>query len=388
MKIIHVSKVITIAGSEGHLLQLLPRLRSAGVDARMVVLAADPASDGGFVEAVRALDVPVSFLPMRGDLDPSLPARLADHFRAERPDIVHTHLFHADLYGLLAARSAGVSRVVSSRHNTDRFRELPPFRLLSRAMWARTRRGIAISNAVREFVLRVEGARPGQVQTIYYGYEPPPNDGLSAQRRADLRAEWGIPADAPVAGSVCRLIAQKGLDTALEAFAAASRANRAAHYVIAGKGPLRAELEAQARALGLSERVHFLGWQEPHAVYDAIDVFLSPSRWEGFGLVLLEAMGHCLPVIGSTAGAIPEVVIDGQTGYLTPPGEAAALVGPIEKLLADPALRAQMGEAGRARLEAAFSVEKMLRETIAFYEGMMGMPSENHSPQSREDRKA
>lgn len=369
MKIIHLSKVTGIAGSEGHLLQLLPRLRARGIDARMLVLGQTAASAGGFIEALQALGVPTELAPMSWHLDPGLPARLRAVFRAEQPDFVHTHLIHADLYGIPAARAAGVPHVVSSRHNTDRFRAWPVFQAVNRMLWSRTDRGIAISEAVRAFVLRYEGARPDQVQTIYYGYEPPSDDGQAAARRAALRAEWGIPPDAVVAGSICRLIAQKGLDTALEAFAAATRSHPGAHYVLAGDGKLRPALEAQAKALGLGECVHFLGWRsDAHAVYDALDLFLSPSRWEGFGLVLLEAMSHRLPIIGSTAGAIPEVVADGETGFLPPPGDPAALAAPLEALLADPALRRRMGEAGKTRLETVFSVGKMVDETVAFYE--------------------
>jgi glycosyltransferase involved in cell wall biosynthesis len=183
---------------------------------------------------------------------------------------------------------------------------------------------------------------------------------------------WGIPIDVPVAGSICRLIAQKGLDTALDAFAGVVGKVPGAHYVIAGDGKLRAELESQVRRLALEKSVHFLGWRsDNHAIYDAIDAFVLPSRWEGFGLVLLEAMGHGLPVIGSTAGAIPEVVVDGETGYLSAAEDVAALGESMERVLGDAGLRKKMGKAGRKRLETVFSVGKMVEETIGFYEGVV-----------------
>jgi glycosyltransferase involved in cell wall biosynthesis len=286
--------------------------------------------------------------------------------------VVHTHLIHADVYAIPAARAAGVPFVVSSRHNTDRFRTWLPFRVINRRLWTQTDRGIAISDAVRAFIYRYERARPGQVQTIYYGLEPNPDDGRSAKRRAALRREWNIPVDAPVVGSLCRLIEQKGLDVALDAFAQVHLRDPQAYYVIAGDGRLLDPLEKQVRMLGLADRVRFLGWRSDAAeVYDALDVFLAPSRWEGFGLVLLEAMGHRLPVVGSTAGAIPEVVAEGETGFLAPPGDGSALVEPLAKLLADQALRQKMGDAGRRRLEKEFSVEKMVSQTIALYEDVI-----------------
>jgi glycosyltransferase involved in cell wall biosynthesis len=373
MKIIHVAKVAGIAGSEGHLIQLLPRLRAAGIDARMIVLGAAGHKPGDLIEALRAQGVPADLMPVAWHIDPGLILRLRDHFRAERPDIVHTHLIHADLHASPAARSAGVPHVVGTRHNTDRFRAWLPFRAINRWLWAQTDRGIAISDAVRKFIYQYEGARPGQVQTIYYGFEPPPDDPGDAARQADLRRELAIPPEAPLIGSICRLIEQKGLSYALQAFAQVLQRAPNAHYLIAGDGRLRGELERQVQALGLADRVHFLGWRsDTHAIYEAMDVFLAPSLWEGFGLVLLEAMGHSLPVIGSTAGAIPEIVIDGETGLLAPPADAAALVEPLARLLTDREAARRMGQAGRKRLETTFSVERMVGETIRFYEGVIG----------------
>ena len=136
-----------------------------------------------------------------------------------------------------------------------------------------------------------------------------------------------------------------------------------------GDGPLRAELEARAAQPDLTERVHFLGWRTEMApIYAALDIFLMPSLWEGFGLVLLEAMAQGVPVVGSAVSAIPEVVADGETGLLVPPRDPVALAEALAALLADPARRAAMGAAGRARLEAEFSPARMVGATAALYE--------------------
>jgi len=367
MRVIHLSKMSGAAGSEGHLLALLPGLRARGVDARLWVLAEPDNPLDEYLARAGALGVPTERLTIRRDFDPALLWRLARHLRYERPDILHTHLIHADLYGVLAARLAGVPRVVSSRHNDDRFRTRPPVRLLNRALWRGIDAGIAISGAIRAFSLRVEGAPAERLHTVPYGLDPATIP-ARPDARAALRAALGLPADALLVGSVCRLVEQKGLLYGLRGFAAVAGEIPGAHYVIAGDGPLRPALAAEARALGVSERVHFLGWRDDaHAVFAALDVFLAPSLWEGFGLVFLEAMAHRLPVISTSVSAIPEIVTDGETGWLVPPRDTDALAGALRAALTDPAARQARGANGRARLEAEFTVEAMVERTLAVY---------------------
>ncbi|MEP0761234.1 MAG: glycosyltransferase, partial [Chloroflexota bacterium] len=193
MRVIHLSKMTGAAGSEGHLLALLPGLRARGVDARLWVLVEPDRPLDEYLARAGALGVPAERLTIRRDLDPALLWNLTRHLRRERPDILHTHLIHADLYGVLAARLARVPRVVSSRHNDDRFRTRLLVRLLNRALWRGIDAGIAISGAIRAFSLRVEGAPADRLHTVPYGLDPAT---VPAQpdARAALRAALGLPA--------------------------------------------------------------------------------------------------------------------------------------------------------------------------------------------------
>ncbi len=167
---------------------------------------------------------------------------------------------------------------------------------------------------------------------------------------------------------VCRLIDQKGVAYGLRAFARIAPQFAAAHLVIAGDGSRRRALEAEAKALGVTDRVHFLGWRDDAAqVLAALDVLLMPSLWEGFGLVMLEAMAQTVPIIGSAVSAIPEVVIDGETGLLVPPRDVAGLANALTTLLTDAPLRRHMGLLGQDRVETIFSVEQMVADTLAVY---------------------
>jgi glycosyltransferase involved in cell wall biosynthesis len=371
MKVTHVSAAKGIAGSEGHLLKLLPGLKAAGVDVDMVVLGRADKSVG-FVERMKALNVPVTRLPMARHLSPKIFTQLVRHFQNIHPDIVHTHLIHADIYGTAAARTARVAHVITSRHNIDHFRKLIPLRAASYVMWRLVDGGITISDAVKEFAYRVEPSSRGKLRTIHYGFQPMPDNPDGARRRTELRNEWGVRPDGLVIGSISRLIEQKGLRYALEAFTRVREQIPAAHYVIAGDGSLRQELTEHANRLSLNESIRFLGWQDrADELYDAFDVFLMPSLWEGFGLTLLEAMAHRLPIITTNVTAMPEIVIDGETGYLVKPADSEALVEPLIRLLRDHALKDRMGQAGRARLESSFTVEKMVSKTVEFYGAMM-----------------
>ncbi len=371
-RVIHLAKMTGAAGSEGHLLALLPGLRARGVDARLWMLVEPGNPVQAYVDRMQARGVPVERIVIRRHLDPGLGRRLIAHLRQARPDLVHTHLIHADLYGIPAARRAGVRGVISSRHNDDRFRRWLPFRVLSRWLWRQVDAGIAISEAIRRFTIAVEGVSPDKIHTVHYGLDPA---GVQAPPDActRLRAELGLPPGTLLAGSVCRLIAQKGLDQALEAFGQVAPEFPAAHYVIAGDGPLRGALEAQAARLKLADRVHFLGWRaDAPAVLAALDVLLAPSRWEGFGLVFLEAMALGVAVIGTRVSAIPEVVADGETGWLVPPDDPVAIAGALRAALSDPDERRHRGEAGRARLESHFTVDAMVERTLAIYRGVLG----------------
>ncbi|MBN2304477.1 MAG: glycosyltransferase [Anaerolineae bacterium] len=369
-RVIHLSKMTGAAGSEGHLLVLLPGLRARGVDARLWILVEldNPIPD--YVNHAHALGIPVERVVIHRHLDPGLWQRLATKFREAQPDAVHTHLLHADLYGIPAARWAGVPHVISSRHNDDKFRRKLPMRLLHRWLWSQTDAGISISEAIRQFSIRVEGVSPGKIHTVHYGLDPatiqaPPD------ARQRIRASLGLPAETPLIGSVCRLIEQKGLIYGLRGFAQVADDFPAAQYVLTGDGALRDILENEVRALGLADRVHFLGWRDDaRAIMAGLDALLAPSLWEGFGLVFLEAMALGVPVISTQISAIPEVVIDGDTGWLVPPRDADSITAALREVLADPETRQIRGANGRRRLETHFTVDQMVDRTLSVYRSL------------------
>ena len=359
MKVLHATKVQGIGGAEQHLLALLPALRERGIDARFLSL------DGGqdserFHRALDDRDVPWKRVRSGRDVSTKLAANVVRAVHTEAPDLLHTHMVHADVYGSLAAHALRTP-FISTRHNDDRYL-LGPFRHVDRAFMHGVRRIVAISDAVREFHIRA-GLSPEKLVTIHYGLDDVPASPSEVTPDA-----LGIPADAPLVLAIGRLIEQKDHATLLEAFARVHGTHPDARLAILGWGPLEARTKALVHELGLDEVAFILGRVEPRDWLARADVFAHTSRWEGFGIVLLEAMLSGLPVVATRVSAIPEIVVDGETGLLAPPGDAAAVASSLGQLLDDVELRQRLGASGLARARKEFSVQNMVEQTIRVYE--------------------
>ncbi len=342
-----------IGGSERHLLTLLPALAARGVEVTFVGLD-DPAWDPEpFYER---LGLPAERLSCPRDLDPRLAHRLNRTLARLRPDLVHTHLVHADGYGALASVHRAPWALVSTKHNDDPFRT-GAFRFVERAFTRRAQRVITITHALARFVVERVGLPAGKVDVVHYGLDEPP-------------AAWGGGAEPPADGrllvSISRLVEQKGLDVAVRALAELPDDVRLAAL---GEGPERARLEALARDLAVGERLLLPGRVgDVGAWLRRADVVVHPARWEGFGLALLEAMLAARPVVASAVSSIPEIVADGETGVLVPPNDVPALASALGELLEDPARAERLGQAGLARARSEFSVERMTSATLSVYE--------------------
>ena len=363
IKIVHIIKAHgVIAGAENHLLSLLPSLDRSKFDVCLLALTQLGRPVPDLVSGMHSRGVPTQRLGILADVDLTLIPRLAFKIRKMRPDVVHTHLVHADLYGSIAARIAGVPLLISSRHNDDPFRHSGMVARLVKLANLYVDHFVAISDHVREFTVTVEGVDTKRVTTVHYGLKP-----RSPTIMPDIRTKFGL-GDGPVLMCVARLTPQKGHRLLLTALQSVVRKIPTVQLLLIGDGPLRVELESLTSKLGLEGNVVFSGWRTdaPNLLYGA-DLFVLPSLWEGFGLVLLEAMAASLAIVATRVGSISEIVLHDHTGLLVEPGNDDDLANAIITLMGSSHERARLGNQGRIRLEGEFSVKSMVDAMEAIY---------------------
>lgn len=352
-RVLHVTKASGISGSENHLLGLLPGLREQGFDVRLLLLHEGEPGAQAFVDALRACGVPVEGQRIAHAADPRGFLAVLRAARRLRPVLLHTHLVHADFHGLPAGRLARVPVLASTKHGFNAFRSSRTFAAADRAVGGLADLHITISSGLARYLAVEEGFREDGFEVVHYGIEPGPEPPP-------------LPA-APRLAVVGRLIPIKGLETLLDALALLDRPGVEVEF--AGEGPLREALEARTAALGLSGRVRFLGRvAPPTAVFERAIAVVVPSLGEGFGMVALEAMERGRAVVASAVGGLPEIVRDGETGLVVPPGDPGALAEALGRIVDDPARTAAMGRAGRVRALAEFAQSRCVERTAVLYE--------------------
>ncbi len=367
--VLHLQKVAGISGSEAHLLSLLPRLKERGWDVRFVMLHEHEPGAWDFARELTARGIPLDSIPLAADVDPIAFVRLAARFVRKRPTILHTHLVHADVYGQLAGTIAGVPIRISTKHGFNEFRESPGFALGDRAIASLAHAHIAISRGLARYLEEVEGFDGESFEIVHYGIDP--NGAVSPYAGVEPRLLC-----------VGRLIPIKGHIVLLRAFAEARRRVPPLRLDIAGRGPLEPALRALAKELGVDDAVRFLGYVAPvQRAIEQASIVVVPSMGEGFGMVALEAMERARPVIAAEIGGLGELVEEGVTGLLVPPGEAEPLARAIERLGGDLGLAARMGEAGRRRALDRFLQERCTDRTELLYrEKLNGRARRNGAP--------
>jgi glycosyltransferase involved in cell wall biosynthesis len=284
--------------------------------------------------------------------------RFTRELRRSPPDILQTLLYHANIFGRVAGRLAGVRRIVSSARVCEVDR---PFRAaLERLTGAWVDRVTCVAGAVRDYVRRTSGIPGRKLVVIFNGVETqaaPPARGAPPGHRVE---------------TVAHLRTQKGIEDLIRAVPVVRRSVPDATVTVVGRGdpePFR----RLSGALGVADAVRFLGEVEDvRPCLDAADLFVLPSRWEGCPNAVLEAMAAGLPVVGTAVGGTPELVREGETGFLVPPGSPGLLGRRMADLLLDPERSRAMGLAGWQRAASEFGMARMIGAYEALYERLLG----------------
>ena len=356
---LHVITRLTLGGSAENTVATMLALQAGGYAGPLAVGIG--ASDAVSVADARRRGVMLYDVPGLGrevkPADVAVLVRLWRVMRACRPAIVHTHTSKAGFLGRLAARLAHVPAVVHQPHGHIFYGYYGPRRTafyvtLERLAARWTDRIVTLTErGVDEHLARGIGQR-AQYRTVPSGV-PTAELRAAAPTRAVARVRLGLPDDAFVIVGLGRLVPVKGFDVLVAALPTVAAAVSSACVVLVGDGPERDALEAQANGLGVRRRLRFTGATADIATcLAAADVLAAPSRNEGMGRALVEAMALGLPVVAAEVGGVPVVVAHDETGWLVPPGGAAALADALVELARDPARCAKFGAAAAARAEA------------------------------------
>lgn len=374
-----VLRIITrlnIGGPSRHALLLSAALPSHGYSTHLAWGAISP----GEGQVAVPTDVPNTHVPdLRREIRPGTDIRafreLRRLARSRGPEIVHTHLAKAGALGRLAARRARVPVVVHTYHGhvLQGYFSPPASRailLAEQRLARRTDALIAVSEQIRDGLVSLGVGRPEQWRVIPLGLD------LSELLRplpepATARRSLSLPDTGPTVGIVGRLTAIKDHATFLRAAARIAHAHPDVTFVVAGDGELRPSLERAARDL-LGDRCRFLGWvMDLPTLYAALDVALLTSRNEGTPVALIEAAASGRPVVATRVGGVADVVVEGRTGHLAPPGDAAAIAGHVLRLLADPGEATALGAAGREWVAGRFGVDRLANDLALLYQELL-----------------
>ena len=334
------------------------------------------APGGRLTDAVEAAGMAVQ--PVRYFCDRTHPVKdvlavfeLVQIIRRGNYDLVHTHNSKAGFIGRLAARLVHHPAVVHTIHGFS-FHDRAP--ILQRKLFIYLERlaagwchgMIAISDVLVSWAEEV-GIRPKcPIHTIYSGIEV--EEFQRPVDRVGVRRGLGLRETKLVIGVVAKLWEGKGHADLIRAVSLLHKQGHEVQLLVAGEGPLEADLRKLSGDLGVAADVVFAGFRtDIPELTEAVDIAVLPSHFEGMGRVLLEAMARGKPVVATTVGGIPEIVLHEKTGILVPPGNAEQLAGALERLICDRALRSELGHRGRDRIDDCFSSRRMVEETAEVY---------------------
>lgn len=369
----HVIHSLGAGGAEQVLVDLATV--SAGADLRISVVGLVDAEDPGHARALREVGVEVHGLGLSSRWDPRAFARAARVVRGLAPDVVHTHLKHADLVGAVVARRLGLPQVSTLHLIEDSVSGLGAVkrRLAGEVRRRVADRTIAVSEAQRRWYLGSFPADPARVVTLHNGVVPGAR--LGPGRREMLRRSLGARPDAVLAVNVAIMRPGKGHDDLLDAMALLPDPSPVV-VVLVGDGPERERLERRvAASVRMRDRVRFAGYRDDvPMLLQAADLAVHPTHADALPTALIHALAASVPVVATDVGGVPEVVGD-RAGVLLPAHAPGLLSGELRRLAADRAARARMGAAGRERFDRLFDARQWARSLRALYAEVVGTAS-------------
>jgi glycosyltransferase involved in cell wall biosynthesis len=361
---------LPIGGAENVLLSILRNLDPTKYIS-VVCCIQDKGVLGKDIEKMGIPLIELNLLQKRG-WDRTIVKRLAELMKKEHIDLIHSHLYHANFYGRLAAMRAHIPAVISV-HNTYLKRKWHR-ELFNWYLARHTSAIIAVSEDIRRDIIRFDRVAPALISVILNGIDLKRAHSPLSPSEAKIRLN--IPKDAVVLGTIGRLEEQKGHRYLIEAMASMRNHTPRLHLLIVGDGRERGALKSQIERLGLLEHVQLLGSRSDIGdILRSIDIFVMPSLWEGLSLAMLEAMAAGLPVIATNVGGVSEVLGEDEFGFRVKAGDASVLADKIKTCLADRSRLAQIGAKAAAHVQERYSDRAMTQQVQQIYDSILDLPA-------------
>ncbi len=399
MHVVHLIEDLGPGGAERLLYTNLKHFDAERI--RSTVITVYPRANR-WLEPITKLGVPVVSLDCRSTRDiPKGISRLRAWLRANRPDLIHSHLWAANIIGRIAGRLAGVP-VISSVHNPDHEPQAwsdgaDVSRVTRHAVKALDRwtanlgsaRMVAVSDYVRKSAARDLHFALDSIELVYNPFDVDLMQAPVGKSRTELLRELGLPADSLILLNVARVAPQKGLLYALRAMPAIMRQYPLVQLISVGAtsdARWTTELKREAEALGVADHFHLLGAQQNVVDYlRACDVFVFPSLYEGLGIALIEAMAAGCVCVATDTGPIPEVIQNGKDGILVPTADPDALARAVCDLLSDPVRRSQLAAAAKQTAFTRFQPKKQAERLTRIYESVLDENSRAKAQRRKEE---
>ncbi|MFQ5929282.1 MAG: glycosyltransferase family 4 protein [Acidobacteriota bacterium] len=361
MRILHLDSGSAWRGGQQQLHYLAKGLKQQGVQQHLGVRRGSP-----LASRAAHLNVPVTGLPLFSEFDAGSLFSLGGLIRRFRPQLIHAHDSRTLGLAVLLKSLGWGARIVAARRVA--------FSIRRNRWWKfkyanQTNRIIAVSHHVRDLLIR-EGLEPRQVEVVYDAVETVPAE--SASLRSSARRRLGATDEEFLIGCVGQLTPEKGQELLIRGFADLLDVYPDSRLALVGDGELRREFQELIGELGLDRRAILTGFvSDLDSLLPAFDLLVHPSLAEGLGSVLLKGMAHRVPICASRTGGIPEVVVDGETGFLFPPGSPKGLVEAVVRARGSPELARRQAERANARVLSDFSVERMVVGTCRIYSNVI-----------------
>jgi sugar transferase (PEP-CTERM/EpsH1 system associated) len=359
MKIMHVLLSLEYGGAEKVAVNLIKKMQKDGFEFSVCVLD----KSGGLRDELNG-NIQVECAHRKG-MDLTLPFRLTKVIKEFSPDIIHMHNSTPFLYGVIAARLAGIKKIVVTQHGSIT-KESKKMQFMLKRISGMINKTVAVSKDIEKYIKDTYKINGNKLELIINGIDEEIYKKDEGKRKED-RKKLGLE-DKFVIGHVARLSPEKDQNTLIEAFSKVAKEIDKARLVIVGDGPLKDSLRLNVKSLKLQDKVLFSGSRsDVQDIMKIFDVFVLSSVREGTPLTLLEAMATELPIVATNVGGNPDVVRNGENGLLVSPGNPDMLAEKIVYLYKNPELRDKMGKAGRKRVIEEFGLSKMAERYMKIY---------------------